>query len=98
MLTKATGNTPTGTKQEKVEAISVVLSYLARCFEITSEELSIFKAERVMVIERDVRVIDKIVEGKDFKANCAEALKDCKVPEGVAANFDHSEVSSPNKL
>ena len=98
MLTKATGNTPNGTKAEKVKAIAAVLTYLARCFQITNEERSKFKAEKVTVIERDVRVIDKIVESKDFRWNCARALEHCEVPEGVAANFDHSELSSPNKL
>ena len=98
MLTKATTNTPNGTTPKKVQAISAVLTYLARCFDVTEEERRMFKAERVMVIERDVRVIDEILEGMEFKANCAKALLSCRVPEGVAANFDHGDDASSNKL
>jgi hypothetical protein len=90
MLSKATANTPTGTTEEKIQAISVVLTYLARCFEVTEEERMKFKEQRVMVIERDVRVIDKIVEGEEFKRDCWTALRGCRVPEGVAANVDRS--------
>ena len=90
MLSKATANTPNGTKDEKVQAISTVLSYIALCFNITPEERKQFKADRVMVIERDVRVIDTIISGEGFKHDCHNAIKECKIPEGVAANVDRS--------
>ena len=90
MLSKATGNTLNGSKAEKIEAISAVLTYIGRCFDISHAESIKFRMEKVMVIERDVRVIDKIVEGEEFKHSCFKALEGCKVPEGVAANVDHS--------
>ena len=91
MLSKATGNTEHRSKEEKVQAISAVLGFLARCFEISTAERKRFKAQKVMVIERDVRVIDEIVEGALFKKDGQAALKGCKVPEGVAANIDRTE-------
>jgi hypothetical protein len=89
MLSKATANTPNGTPEEKVKAIAAVLEYIARCMRVSDEEKHRFREMRVMVIERDVRSIDKIVEGDGFRRDCAGVLRGERVPEGVAANVDH---------
>jgi hypothetical protein len=88
MLGKASNNTRNGTKEEKVRAIATVLGYLARCFDVSDEEKARFRAEKVTVIERDIRVIDKTVGGEEFKMDCQAALRECKVPEAVAANTE----------
>jgi hypothetical protein len=90
MLSKATSNTVNGSREEKVNAIAALLGYLARCFEVTIGERVAFRKQKVMVIERDVRSVDKVVSGEGFKTDCFGSMRECEVPKGVPANYDHS--------
>lgn len=90
MLSKATSNTKQGTREEKVNAIAALLEYLSRCLEISPVERERFRVQRVMVIERDVRVVDEIVGSETFREDCFGEMRKCRVPEGVPANYDRS--------
>jgi hypothetical protein len=95
MLSKATSNTANGTREEKVNAIAALLGYLARCFDVTIGERVAFRKQKVMVIERDIRSVDKVVSGEGFKSDCFGSMRACEVPKGVPANYDHSYADGP---
>jgi len=85
ILTKAAGNTPSGSQAEKVRAISAVLRYLSRCLVV--EASSIEKLPRgVTVIERDVRKITQVLDSKEFSHH-PEVLDNETIPEDQVANM-----------
>ena len=88
MFTKATGNTPTGSREEKIRAISAVMTYLAKCFVLTKEQHKELP-QGVTVIERDLRSVLEVVESEEFKKD-PTCLEKEKAPEVQVANMAKS--------
>lgn len=85
MLTKAAGNTVSGSHEEKIEAVTAMLRYLARCMRV--ERASVEKLQRgVTVIERDVRKIIPVLDSEDFKRNPG-VLDQEAIPDDQVANL-----------
>ena len=88
MFTKATGNTPTGSREEKIKAISAVMTYLAKCFIVTKDQHKKLP-EGVTVIERDLRSVLEVVESEEFKKD-PSCLDREKAPDVQVANMAKS--------
>lgn len=80
MLTKAMGNTLHGTDEEKIAAATAMLRYLAKVFRRARTITS-----GVTVVEREVRIVDKVVGGEEFRRR-PEGLVREGVPEDRVAN------------
>ncbi|KPI44513.1 uncharacterized protein AB675_8673 [Cyphellophora attinorum] len=80
MLAKALGNTVSGTTEEKVRALVAMLRYLAKVFRRTRTI-----TEGVTVVEREVRIVDGVVGGEEFRVR-PEVVVGCAVPGDQVAN------------
>lgn len=80
MLAKAMGNTPNGTKEEKVRAIAAMLRYLAKVFKRARTI-----TQGVTVVEREVRIVDPVVSGERFREKPEIVIQE-PVPEDQVAN------------
>ncbi|OAG42239.1 hypothetical protein AYO21_03407 [Fonsecaea monophora] len=85
MLTKALGNTPSGTQEDKIRVITAMLRYLTRC--MTVEDSRLKKLPRgVTVIERDVRKIGPVLDSEEFRHD-PDILDREEIPEDQVANM-----------
>ncbi|KIV78843.1 hypothetical protein PV11_06452 [Exophiala sideris] len=85
ILTQATGNTPSGSVNEKVAAISAVLRYLARCSIVQPESLERLP-RGVTVIERDMREIVPVLASTEFSRK-PDVLDREDIPADQVANM-----------
>ncbi|EXJ58940.1 hypothetical protein A1O7_06371 [Cladophialophora yegresii CBS 114405] len=85
MLTKAVGNTATGSQEDKIAAVAALLRFLGRCFVVEPETLQSLP-RGVTVIERDVRKLIPVLESDEFKRN-PDVLDKESIPEGQVANM-----------
>ena len=80
MLAKAIGNTPNGTREEKIRALLAMLRYLAKVFKRARTI-----TQGVTVVEREVRIVDAVVGGEVFRHR-PEVVVEQRVPEDQVAN------------
>ncbi|OCT51971.1 hypothetical protein CLCR_08563 [Cladophialophora carrionii] len=85
MLTKAIGNTATGSQREKITAVAAMLRFLGRCFVVEPQTLQRLP-RGVTVIERDVRKIIPVLESDEFKRD-PDVLDKESIPESQVANM-----------
>jgi hypothetical protein len=81
MLAKALANTPSGSPEEKVRALVAMLRYLAKVF----RRKNTLTNQGVTVVEREVRCVDAVVGGEEFRRE-PEVLVREAVPEDRVAN------------
>ncbi|KAK5310993.1 hypothetical protein LTR93_011865 [Exophiala xenobiotica] len=85
MLTKAVGNTGSGKDEGKLEAITAILRYLARCLVVDRSHLERLPVG-VTVIERDVKKNVPVLESEEFRNN-PDGLDQHQIPEDQVANM-----------
>ncbi|KAJ9609882.1 hypothetical protein H2200_006211 [Cladophialophora chaetospira] len=85
MLTKAIGNTASGSQEGKIKAVTAMLRYLGRCMVV--EPSNVEKLPKgVTVIERDVRKIIPVLESEEFKRD-PDVLDKESIPDDQVANM-----------
>ncbi|KIW31536.1 hypothetical protein, variant [Cladophialophora immunda] len=85
MLTKALGNTPSGSQEERIRAVTAMLRYLTRCMTVDASNLKKLP-KGVTVVERDVRNISPVLDSEEFKHN-PDILDREDIPEDQVANM-----------
>lgn len=89
MLTKAMGNTASGSQEEQINAVTATLRYLGRCMVVERSNLDRLP-QGVTVIERDVRKIVPVLDSADFKRD-PDVLNREGIPEDQVANMAHEQ-------
>lgn len=85
MFTKAMGNTPSGSLEEKINAVAAILRYLGRCM-VVDDSAREKLPPGVTVIERDVRKIIPVLDSEEFRRK-PEVLDGESIPDGQVANM-----------
>lgn len=80
MLKKAMSNTPNGTPEEQVRAVSAFLGYLAKVMRVPCTV-----GNGVTVVEREIRFIEPVLQSEAFKRG-PEILLEQGVPRDQVAN------------
>ena len=85
MLTKAAGNTTSGSAEERIAALSAMLRYLARCMVVNPSSLERLP-RGATVIERDVGRISPVLDSGEFREN-PDILDREAIPDVQVANM-----------